>query len=145
MTDRRVFDFLLAFAVGAVVALILAPCFGCAGAPETREPPPPVLSAALAALGAPEGSGAPSLRWREGSAECAGVAWVEGGRCVRGMQNGDRIDVATWSGAAASQTSLAHESLHWLLWTQGVDSREHGGDFYQRVEAANRELWQSGR
>lgn len=141
---EKVFDCALAFVAGAILMLALIGLPGCAAAPEAAPEPDPALSAALAALGAPAGSGAPSLRWRESSPACAGVAFMEGGRCVRGVTVGDRVEVATWPGAAPSQTSLAHEGLHWYLGTQGVDSKCHEGDFYARVERANAELWRAG-
>lgn len=143
-------DYMVAFVAGAVLALLLSTCLGCSVqpsglAPGASEETSAALSAALATYGPPARAGAPTVQWVTGDPECKGVAFMSDGRCVRGTQNGALLTVATWGGAAVSQTSLAHEALHWYLWVAGVASADHPGDFYERVERANRELWQSGR
>lgn len=144
-------DYLIAFVAGAVLMLVLSTCLGCSVdasglAPGSSIATSRALSSILASYGAPALAERPSVQWVSGDRECHGVAWLEGGRCVRGHHISGALFVATWGGAAISQTSLAHEALHWLLWRQGVaGSDQHLGDFYERVERANAELWRSGQ
>lgn len=155
---RPALRFPLAVAYAAAVVLLTAVALGgcavsaagtstgpelpSAGTVEGRQPDE-ALSLILASYGAP-GEAHPYVLWVDGTDDCHGVAWFDNGRCLRGVfypAYPNVITVATWPGAHVSQVSLAHETLHWLHWRQGVNDFDHGGDFYARVDAANDMLW----
>lgn len=137
------------------LAIALSIFLGCSSPPEplqdapgTTIAPPPALTTVLTALGAPERAPGPRVRLIVGVEACKGVAWIEEGKCVRGMFTAarpDEVSIAVWDGAAWSQTSLTHEALHWLLWHSGIASFDHPGDFYARVDRVNEILWRSGQ
>jgi hypothetical protein len=109
------------------------------------------LGTILRSYGAPALLGAPAVRWKRDGLDCAsGQGWVQSSgldraRCIRGMFETDQpaqVTVATWEGAAFPQVSIAHEVLHWLLYTTtGDPNQDHTGNFYARVNAANAALW----
>ena len=158
MKSRHI-DIVGVFLFGALLAWALTMGSGCSVDPSGLDPaaqelqgatiaPPPALSAVLGFYGAPERAPGPRVRLVAGQPECAGIAWrFDGGLCVRGFFDAgspDEIMIATWPGAAWSQTSLAHEARHWLLWHAGRGAT-HEGDFYAQVERANDLLWRSGQ
>jgi hypothetical protein len=104
------------------------------------------LQAVLDSYGAPAGTAPPGVLW-VADLDCpGGTAWRwSDGRCVRGVfqpASPGTVSVARWPGALLPQVSLAHETLHWLLFATTGDGNEgHTGDFYDRVAAADQRLW----
>ncbi len=157
MTSRHV-DIAGAFLFGVLLVLVLA-MGGCAldesgldpatsqDAPGSTIAPPPALALVLGFYGAPERWPGPPVRLVAGQPECKMVAYLgSDGRCKGGEFNPDRPDeivIAVWPGSVWAQTSLAHETLHWLLFHEGRDY-SHTDDFYAQVERANELLWRSG-
>lgn len=141
----------------ARIAVLLATVSGCSlatsgldtglsAAPTGVAAPAREMDVVLRSYGVPASSpgGPPYVRWVAGEEECQWQAWRDGQRCLRGMFDPkfpDIIIVATWEGALLPQTSFAHEVLHWLLWREGIDSSNHGGEFYVYVARANDALW----
>lgn len=158
LVKSRHVDIVGAFLFGALLVFALF-MGGCAVEAEGTDPAPSqaslgraieapeALSVVLAAYGAP-GVAPPFVMWVEGAEECYGIGWIEPSvGCVRGAfytALPNLITVATWPGAKLSQTSLAHEARHWLLWKRGLDTHDHGGDFYAEVARANEALWRGG-
>jgi hypothetical protein len=156
--DSAISDMLIAFCCGLLLAALFAGCdldtrgLDSAASQESAgqaSAPPLALTLVLGVYGAPDRAPGPSVRWVAGQPECNGVAWKDGLRCIAGTFTEampDEIQVAVWPGAAVSQTSLAHEARHWLLFvTTGNAHPTHDGDFYAEVNRANDLLWQSGR
>src|SRR3712207_1874781 len=66
----------------------------------------------------------PLVRWRRALDGASRTAWLHPDRpahCVRGLHHEGTLIVALWPGADLAQTSLAHETCHFVEWARGGD------------------------
>jgi hypothetical protein len=103
----------------------------------------------LQTFGAPEPG--PLVQWNR-ELDCAsGTGWLHPDRpdhCVRGLHHEGTLIVALWPGADLAQTSLAHETCHFVEWARSGDGDPgHRGPCFVPgglVEQANDALWKLG-